>query len=196
MDIGRCFNEALEVYKRNLAQLVVAAFVFDFLSLVSLTILMGPLMGGWCLMTVNAIRRKDKFVDLGDLFRGFGKFFSLFGLLYVGAIPILVGLVLGIVPGVLLMTIWIFCFFLVVDRDEGIFSSLGLSKRIVTASGLGNYLLLVIIVTAISIAPCAIPYVGFIIGWFLMPIAMLVEAAAYVQEVDEKKPPIITKPMV
>jgi hypothetical protein len=29
MDIGRCLNEALEVYKKNLAQLVVAAFVFE-----------------------------------------------------------------------------------------------------------------------------------------------------------------------
>jgi len=175
---------------------VVAAFIFDLLSLVSLTILMGPLLGGWALMTVNAIRREDKFVDLTDLFRGFRKFFTLFGLLYVGLIPMLLGLALCVVPGVLLMTIWIFCFILVVDRNEGIFSSLGLSKRIVMASGLGNYVLLVIIVTALSMAPSAIPYVGIVIGWFLTPIALLVEAAAYVQEVDEKKPPVPAKPMV
>ena len=196
MDIGRCFNEALEVYKRNLAQLVVAAFLTTLLSLLSLTILTGPLVGGWCLMTINAIRSENKFVDLGDLFRGFGKFFSLFGLFYVTFFPILIGTLLCLVPGVLLMTIWIFCFFLVVDRGEGVFASLGSSKRIVSASGFGNYVLLVIVVSAISIAPSAIPYVGFIIGWFVTPIAWLVEAAAHVQETDEEKLPPVRKPTV
>ena len=43
MDIGRCMNEALDVYKRNLAQLVVAAFLYQLLSILSLSILTGPL---------------------------------------------------------------------------------------------------------------------------------------------------------
>lgn len=47
---------------------------------------------------------------------------------------------------------------------------------------------MVIIVFAITLAPSAIPYVGFILGWFLMPIAWLIEASAYLQEVDEKQP--------
>jgi len=70
------------------------------------------------------------------------------------------------------------------------------SRRIVASSGFGNYVFLVIIVLAISVAPSVIPYVGFVIGWFVTPIAWLVEAAAYVQEVDEKKLPPIRKPMV
>ena len=60
MDIGRGVNDSVDVYKKNLAQLVVAAFLFDVLSLLSLSILMGPLAGGWCLMTVNALRREDR----------------------------------------------------------------------------------------------------------------------------------------
>jgi hypothetical protein len=86
------------------------------------------------------------------------------------------------------MTIWFFSAFLIVDRDEGVFDALRKSKQIVTASGLGNYFLLVVLVAAISFAPTAIPYVGFIIGWFVAPLAWLIEASAYVQEVDEKKP--------
>ncbi len=194
MDIGRCFNEALEVYKKNLAQLVVGAFLFELLSLLSLTILIGPLAGGWALMTINALRRPDKHVDLADMFRAFNRFFSLLGMFYLTFIPILIGLLLLLVPGLLLMTIWIFSFFLIVDREEGVFSSLSTSHEMVKRSGYGNYVLLVIIVFAISLAPSAIPYVGFILGWFLTPIAWLIEASAYLQEVDEKKPP--AKPKV
>jgi len=68
------------------------------------------------------------------------------------------------------------------------------SKRIVASSGFGNYVFLVIIVLAISVAPGVTRYVGFIIRWCVTPIAWLVEAAAYVQEVDEKKLPPIRKP--
>lgn len=50
MDVGRCFNEAIEVYKKNLVPLVLGAFLFEVLSFLSLTILIGPLAGGWSLM--------------------------------------------------------------------------------------------------------------------------------------------------
>ena len=189
MNIGRCFNEALEVYQKNLAQLVVAAFLFDVLSVLSLTVLIGPLAGGWALMTINALRRPDKHVDLADMFQIFERFFSLAGLFYLMFLPILIGSLLCLVPGVWLMTIWLFCFFLIVDKGEGAISSLSTSQEIVQRSGLGNYILLVIIALAISVAPAAVPYVGVILGWFLSPIAWLIEASAYLQEVDEKRPP-------
>ena len=188
MDIGRCFNEALDVYKKNLWPLVVGAFLFNVLFVVSFTILAGPLTGGWSLMTINALRRPDRRVELGDMFGAFHRFSTLAGLFYLTILPFMIGLILCVVPGLLLMTIWLFASFLIVDRGEGVFSSLSLSKQLVTRSGFGNYLLLVFIVLAISLAPSAIPYVGFILGWFLMPLAWLVEASAYLQEVDESQP--------
>ena len=63
---------------------------------------------------------------------------------------------------------------LIVDR-EGVVSSLSLSQQLVTRGGFGNYLLLVIIVFAISIALSGIHYNGLILGWFLMPIVWLLE---------------------
>lgn len=188
MDIGRCFNEALDVYKKNLWPLVLGAMLFEVLFLLSLTILAGPLIGGWSLMTINALRRKDRRVELGDMFACFNQFFTLSGLFYLTLIATLLGFIVCIVPSLLLMTIWFFASFLIVDRKEGVFSSLSLSQQLVTNSGFGNYFLLVIIVFAISLAPSAIPYAGFILGWFLMPITWLLEASAYLQEVDEKQP--------
>ncbi len=189
MDIGRCLNESLEVYKRNLAQLVVAAFLFELLSVLSLSILMGPLAGGWSLMTINALRRKDKYVDLADLFRPLSNPWRLMGLFYVTFFPVMLASLLCLVPGLLLMTIWLFAFYLVVDRDEPLWSSLSVSQELVMRSGLGNYVLLVVVVMAISLSPAGIPYLGVIVGWFLLPIALLMESSAYLQEVDEKRPP-------
>ena len=185
MDIGRCFNEALEVYKKNLLPLVLGALLLEVLIALSLTILAGPLIGGWSLMTINALRRPDKRVELGDMFGAFNQFFTLAGLFYLTLIPVLLGVALCIVPGLLLMTIWLFAYFLIVDRTEGVFSSLLLSQRLVSLSGFGNCFLLVVIVVAISLAPSAIPYVGVVVAWFLMPIAWLLEASAYLQVVDE-----------
>ena len=162
--------------------------MFQVLAMVSLSVLIGPLAGGWCLLTINALRRPDKRVELGDMFAVFNQFFSLAGLFYLTFIPIFIGTLLCVVPGIILMTLWLFTFFLIVDRKVGVFSSFAISQEIVARS-FGNYVILVIIVTAISLAPSMIPYVGFILGWFLMPIAWLIEASAYLQEVDEKKPP-------
>ena len=194
MDIGRCFNEAFEVYKKNFWQLVLGALLFEVLALVSLTVLIGPLAGGWSLMTINALRRPDKRIELGDMFGAFDRFFPLAGVFYLTFLPILIGTVLCVVPGMLLMTLWLFAFFLIVDREEGVLSSLSISQELVTRGSFGNYVLLVIIVTAISIAPSTIPYVGFILGWFLMPLAWLLESSAYLQEVDEKQPPTAGQP--
>ena len=61
----------------------------------------------------------------------------------------------------------------------------GASQNIVSRKGLGANLLLVVITTIICVIPSFIPYVGFIIAWFVTPIAWLMIASAYIQEVDE-----------
>jgi positive regulator of sigma E activity len=77
MDVGRCFRDAFEVYKQNLVVLVVAALLVDVLGLLTLLILLGPLCGGLSLLTVRAVRSKERRADLNDLFRCFSKFLPL-----------------------------------------------------------------------------------------------------------------------
>ncbi|MBM4004951.1 MAG: hypothetical protein FJ295_16960 [Planctomycetes bacterium] len=194
MDIGRCFNEALDVYKRNWPILALAAFLYELLTLLSLTLLAGPLTGGICLMTIQAMRREDKRIELGAMFQIFDRFFSLIGLFYLTLVPMIFASLLCIVPGILLSAVWMFPCFLIVDRGEGVFSSLSRSYEATTRSEFRNYFLLALISFALSIAPTAIPYAGVVAAWFLMPIAWLLESAAYLQTFDEKKPP--EKPLV
>jgi hypothetical protein len=188
MDIGRCFNDAIAVYKKNWLILVLAAFLYEVLSLVSLLILCGPLTGGAALMTLRAMRREDKWSDMGDLFRPIGslsQFFRLLGLFFLTLIPVLLGLVLCVLPGLALATIWLFPFYLVVDKKFGVFASLGASASIVTRKGAGTNFLLVVLAVALELAPSAIPYIGIVFGWFITPIAWLIVTSAYIQQVDE-----------
>lgn len=185
LDIGRCVNDAVEVYKKNWLVLVLAAIIFDVLSLITLLILAGPLSGGYAKMVLNAHRREDRTVDMGDLFRCFDRFGRLVGLFFLTFLAVLLGCALLIIPGIALMTIWLFPVYLVVDRDLRLFESLGVSQNIVSRKGLGGNLLLVIITTIICIVPSFIPYIGFVVAWFVTPIAWLMTASAYIQEVDE-----------
>lgn len=185
MDIGRAFNDAVEVYKKNWLILFLAACLLEILGLLTLLILFGPLYGGVCRMLLGAMQREDKSVNMGDMFGCFDRFGRLLGLFFLTFIATLIGLVLCVLPGLALSTIWLFVFYLAVDKDLGVFRALGVSQNIVSRKGLGKNFLLVIIVLALEIGASIIPYAGIILGWLISPIAWLLVTSAYIQQVHE-----------
>src|SRR5437868_4327379 len=120
LDIGRCLNESLAVYQKNIFILVLAAVIFHGLSLVSLTVLTGPVWGGIYVMTIAALTSPDKKIDINLMFSQFGRFGPLLGLFLLTVIPTLFGFALLIVPGVLLMTLWMYSFPLLIERNMSI----------------------------------------------------------------------------
>ena len=187
LDIGRCLNESLAVYHKSGVILLLAAIIFEFLSVLSLFILTGPLMGGIYLMTITALTSVDKKIDIGVMFSMFKRFGPLVGLFFLTTIPILVGLALFIVPGVLLMALWMYSFPLLIERNMSVTEAMSASWRIVLRNGLGWNLLLAGIVFALGMAPLLIPHLGWVIGWFLAPIAWLIVSSAYIQQVRERE---------
>lgn len=185
LDLSRCLNDSMEVFRRNILVFIVAAVLFDLLSMASLFILAGPLWGGSILMCLNAMRHPDRQASLGDLFGAFNRFGTLVGLFFLTAIPILLGLAAFVVPGLLLSALWLFPAYLVVDRDMGVIDSMTTSWRIVVKRGLWANLAVAFIVFAILIAPIIVPYVGWLVGWFIAPFAWLITTSAYLQEVPE-----------
>lgn len=190
MDVGRCFREAFDVYKRNVVVLVVAAALFEILGTVTLLMLSGPLAGGMSLLTLQAIRSKEYRADLGDLFRAFHWFLPLFGLFWLTFLPTLLGFLLLVVPGLLLATIWMFSALLIVDRGEGVFASLANSHAMVRRAGFGNCLLLSVVNLALHLAPATIPFVGIFLGWFTAPLGWLIVSSAYAQSIELQKLPL------
>lgn len=184
LDIGRCFNDAIEVYKNNLPTLLLSTFLLLAISLVTLFILQGVLSGGFFWMLLLAMRRPDKKVEIKDMFSLFKKFLPLTGLLLIEAALIFIGFFLLIVPGLFLATMWIFAFFLMVDKNMAVISSLKASWNIVLKKGFGMNLLLCVIYIAFYIGGM-VPTIGWLINLFLVPLGGLVLTSGYIQQVSE-----------
>ncbi len=187
LDIGRCLNESLAVFQKNFFILVLAAIIFELLSVFSLLILTGPLAGGIWIMSITALTSPEKKIDIGLMFSMFRRFTPLLGLFLLTIIPIWFGLVLLIVPGVLLMALWMYSFPLLIERNMKATEAMAASWRIVMRNGLSWNLLLAAIIFALGIAPGLLPHIGLIVGWFLTPIAWLMGASAYLQQVRERE---------
>ena len=88
LDVGRCFEEAWDVFLKNWLVLLAAGLIYTLLSLVTLFILTGALAGGFNRMALNAFKREDRRVDLGDLFGMFHRFFGLFGMFLLTSVAV------------------------------------------------------------------------------------------------------------
>jgi hypothetical protein len=185
LDVGRCFNDAIEVYKENVGTLVLATFLFEILSFFSLLVLAGPLSGGYYHMMLKAMRDKKKKIELGDMFEMLSRFLPLMGLFYFETIIIFIGFFMLFLPGLFLTTMWLFPFLVMVDKNEGVFSSLGKSWQIVARKGFLMNLLVCLVYLAFSIGAGTVPYFGWVVGLFLIPLGSLVLVSAYIQQVDE-----------
>lgn len=185
LDLGRCLNDAIDVYRNNFLTFVLAVILFDLLALCSLFVLAGPLIGGMILMCLNAMRDPEHKAQFGDLFGTFNRFGAFVALFFLTLIPILLGYALLIVPGILLSAVWLFPGHLMVDRHMGVIEALRTSWRIVIARGFWINAAAAFLITVLFLGPMLIPYVGAIAGWLLAPLAWLINTSAYVQEVKE-----------
>ena len=186
LDIGRCFNEAMDIYKKNVLMLVVSALVFQVLVLLSLTICAGPLFGGFCIMMLNAMRKDTKTIDMKDMFSLFGRFLPLMGLFYLQALATALGFVLLVIPGLIVATMWIYAMFVAADKNKGPVEAMKTSWNVVKPNFWMNFALMVLYL-AVSIVPSQIPFVGFILSFFIMPFAMLMIASSYQQQFADVK---------
>ena len=185
LDLSRCLNDAMDVYRKNVLTFVIAVILFDVLILCSLFVLAGPLMGGMVLMCLTAMRDPEHKARLGDLFGMFHRFGAFVGFFFLTTIPILLGYLFLLVPGVILSAMWMFAIYLMVDRRMGVIDALQTSWRIVVARGFWINVAVAALITALMVGPLLFPYVGAIAAWFLAPLAWLINTSAYIQEVKE-----------
>jgi len=185
LDLARCLNDAMEVYRKNFLTFVLAAVLFDVLMLSSLLVLAGPLIGGMVVLSLNAMRDPEHKARLGDLFGAFNRFGPLVGFFFLTTAAILLGYLLLIVPGLILSAMWLFASYLIVDRNMGVIEAMRTSWRIVIARGFWINVACAFVITALFAVPMLVPYVGWVAAWFVAPLAWLINTSAYVQEVRE-----------
>ena len=185
VDIGRCFNDAIEVYRVHWLMLFVVSLVMGLLGMVTLSILSGPLTAGFYLICLNLLRGRKNKVDIEDLFSQFSRFLPLAGLFYLQMLIIFGGTLLLIIPGIILSVMLLYAFFIAADLKQGAVDSIKISWKLVATKGIGINFVVYIIFLAILLGSMLIPYLGWILGYFASPFVSLILASAYIQQVDE-----------
>lgn len=150
LDIGKMISEAWEVFKSRPWVWVGGSFLLLAISIgieavpvfgqIAGFFLLGPLWAGTTMVALAQMRGQP--TDVGTFFQGFGPFFwrlAAVGMIY--QLGIALGLVLLVVPGIYLLTVWMYSWALITDKGLPPTDALTLSWRMVQKRFLQNLLL-------------------------------------------------------
>ena len=216
---GSVIGRAWAIYKTQFGTLIVAAAIVGLINLVA-TLLLGPFAGIISLIVslffvgavVNLVRdledgRRDE--ELSSLFSGVGPvFWQLLAVAILAGIGIAIGLVLLIIPGLILITIWAVVVPVVVLEKPGVFASFGRSRELVRGHGWPVFGTLVvtwlitigvaivggIIVAALGGADVIQAIVNWLLSAALLPITALVISVLYFRLKAAKSEATATEP--
>jgi MFS family permease len=201
---GPVIGRAWDIYKSQFATLIVAAAIVSLINLLA-TFLLGPFAGIISLIVslffVGAVVHLVKDLDdgrrdeeLSSLFAGVGPvFWQLLAVAILAGIGIAIGLVLLIIPGLILITLWAVAVPVVVLEKPGVFASFGRSRELVRGHGWPVFGTLVvtwlitigvaivggIIVTLLDGADIVQAIVNWLLSALLLPITALVISVLY-----------------
>ena len=201
---GPVIGRAWDIYKSQFATLIVAAAIIGLINLLA-RLLLGPFSGIISLIVslffvgavVQLVRdledgRRDE--ELSSLFSGVGPvFWQLLAVSILAGIGIAIGLVLLIIPGLILITIWAVVVPVVVLEKPGVFAAFGRSRELVRGHGwpvfgtlvvtwlitIGISIVGAIIVAALGGADIIQAIVAWLLSAALLPITALVISVLY-----------------
>lgn len=216
---GSVIGRAWAIYKTQFGTLIVAAAIVGLINLVA-TLLLGPFAGIISLIVslffvgavVNLVGdledgRRDE--ELSSLFSGVGPvFWQLLAVAILAGIGIAIGLVLFIIPGLILITIWAVVVPVVVLEKPGVFAAFGRSRELVRGHGWPVFGTLVvtwlitigvaivggIIVAALGGADVIQAIVNWLLSAALLPITALVISVLYFRLKAAKSEATATEP--
>lgn len=204
VEIGPIFEQAWEIFKRNIGiavAITVVGAIISFLSGIPGQILqlaadqggVDPLMlfigilGSavlqygvmfllWAGQSYTMLKlARGEPVELSDLFRGGPYFLRSAGSSFLYLLMVTVGMLLCLVPGVFAMLLFWPYLYVIVDRDVGALEGLSTAKRL-TEGNLGTGFLLGLMTIGLNIIGILMCCVGVL---FTAPLCMLLSAVAY-----------------
>ena len=96
---GEWLEKGFNLYKENIATLILASAVAILLSVATLGILAGPMLAGVFFITLGLFDKTDPKPEAGSLFKGFNYFLNSFLFVIVWGVAIIVAsFILSIVP--------------------------------------------------------------------------------------------------
>ncbi len=210
MNFQAYLENAYRIIKEEPLILIIGGLIAQVLTVLSLGILAGPLLGGYMLLIILYLRENKK-PSFSDVFSGLQQFTRLLPYFLVLLI-IFIGLTLLVLPGLLFATWWIYVLPLMVDRKMSFTDAMRLSMSRVNKKGFLMHLVFLLLISfipimLINLATAVIPLM-FVLKILLPPFQVGCLASLYLDifpesaaeldaelhEVKASQPPITDPP--
>jgi len=201
---GSVIGRAWAIYKSQFGTLIIAAVLLSLITLVA-AFLIGPFVGivslivslfyaGGVVRLVQDLEDGRRDEETSSLFTGVAPvFWQLLAVAILAGIAIAIGLVLLIIPGLILITIWAVVIPVVVLEKPGVFAAFGRSRELVRGHGwpvfgtlivawlisIGVGLVAGIIVAAAGGGDAVTAIVNWLVGALTLPLVALVTSVLY-----------------
>ena len=152
MNFQGYLEDTYKLIKQEPLVLIGGGFLLELLFLLSqgmLFLITGPLLGGYLLLVILALRENKK-PAFNDIFSGLYQFRNLLPYTLVVLI-IFIGLALFIIPGLIFATWWIYVLPLMIDRKISYSKAMGLSMDKVNETGFFMHLIFLLLITFIPL---------------------------------------------
>lgn len=185
IDIGAILSEVFDTYGKTFSVLIPAALiVFTPVALIAalfndnaagglLASLVGLVASAWyagmVVRTVQDVQDGQVDASIGELFSSVtGVILPLILVGFIVGIAVVLGLILLIVPGLIILTIWAVASPVVVVENPGVFAALGRSRELVRGNGWQVFGVIVAIFALILVISVVIGSIGAIGDSFLL----------------------------
>ncbi len=188
-DIGNWVSQGWEWFLNDAPLHLAIGFFALLLISVGNGVLAGPVMAALSCSALRAVERKK--VELGDFFEGFRYFvWSLLAFLLIAVLS-LIGLVVLIVPGLVIMTMYMFTFHFIADQKKDFWQAMEASRQFVSRDYMG-FTMFFLLLAFFNLLGLLFFGVGLI---FSIPVSWLALTAAYLSETQPQtaadSPPIV-----
>ena len=192
MQIKDYFSVGIDLASQNLLVLLVNYIIYIALCIafgVTIVGILGipGLTYGYTKMLIAVSRGED--VDFGEyMFAGFkdGNWLRALAFSLLSLIGVLLGLCLFVIPGVYLMLVWTFGFYVCVDHGFNARKSLAESQRLIRNLGLHKIVITWLVFSLlIPLTLNVVPIMGTIASFLLPPLTSMIYLALYNSTQDQ-----------
>jgi len=184
MNFQAYLEDTYRIIKEEPVVLILGGFIVQLLTILSMGILAGPVMGGYFLLIIHYLRdnRKPSFNDIFSGLQQFGRLFPYFLVLLL----ILIGFMLLLLPGFLFATWWLYVLPLMVDRKVSYSEAMRLSMNKVNETGFLMHFIFLLLITVIpmmllNFLSAVIPFL-FVLKILLPPFQTGCLASLYIDQ--------------
>ncbi len=191
MNFQAYLEDTYRIIKAEPVILILGGLLVQLLTVFSLGILAGPLIGGYTLLVILSLRENRKPV-FNDIFSGLQQFANLFPYFLV-LLLIFFGFMLLILPGLLFATWWLYVLPLMVDKKMSFTDAMRVSRNKVNEKGFLMHLVFLLLVSVIPIMlinfiSTIIPFL-FVLKILLPPFQVGCLASLYIDQFKEEEVP-------